>query len=169
VCWRKLSSPPNGPKKNIRLLIAGDGPEISALKMLSKTEGIGHITEFTGSIPHSEVPEVLARMDVFVALSREESFGVAVVEAGAMGIPVVVSDRGGLPEVVLDRKTGIVVPSDNPEAAADAILELIENPDLRAQLGQVGRHHVAEHYAEAHCVEVMVDLYQRILDKSFRR
>jgi glycosyltransferase involved in cell wall biosynthesis len=136
------------------------------LKLLSKTEGIGHITEFTGSIPHSEVPEVLARMDVFVALSREESFGVAVVEAGAMGIPVVVSDRGGLPEVVLDRKTGIVVPSDNPEAAAEAILELIENASLRSQLGQAARAHVAEHYSESHCNAVMFALYKAVINEG---
>ncbi len=151
------------------MLIAGKGPDILALKKLSQDQGIGEFTDFIGSVPHSEVPMVFARIDVFVALSRQESFGVAVVEASAMAIPVVVSDIGGLPEVVLNRKSGILVPVDDPEAAADAIMELVENPTLRSQYGKAGRLYVAERYSDAHCIEVMYDLNKRVIKESRKR
>jgi glycosyltransferase involved in cell wall biosynthesis len=168
ICRRELSSSPNSTTRKIRLHIVGDGPDLFNLIALAENQGISDVTTFSGSIFHEEVPENLAGMDVFVALSRldSESFGVAIVEAGAMGIPVVVSDRGGLPEVVLDRKTGIVVPSDNPEAAAEAILELIENASLRSQLGQAARAHVAEHYSESHCNAVMFALYKAVINEG---
>lgn len=166
ICKRKLSTSPVSANRNIRLLIAGSGPDLTALKMLSQLEGISNATEFTGSVPHEEVPAVLSQIDVFVALSRLESFGVAVIEAGAMAIPVVVSDVGGLPEVVINRKTGIVVPVDNPEVAAKAILELIENGSLRSQLGQAARAHVAERYSESHCNTVMSALYKAVINEG---
>lgn len=164
VCKKKIANLPEGQSKSLRLLIAGDGPDILALRILCQDLGIGEFTDFIGSVPNSEVPAILARIDVFVALSRKESFGVAVVEASAMAIPVVVSDVGGLPEVVLNRKSGIVVPVDNPEAAATAIMELVENPDLRSQYGKAGRIYVSERYSESHCNNVMFALYQSLVD-----
>ena len=69
-------------------------------------------------MPHTSVPQELARLDIYVALSRmdSESFGVAIIEAGVAGRPVVVSDAGGLPEVTIDGVTGLVVPREDPSA-----------------------------------------------------
>ncbi len=168
MCTRQLTALGVEPNTNIRLLIAGGGPDLLALKMLAQREGIGDVTTFTGSIPHEEVPQVLARMDVFVALSRldSESFGVAAIEAGAMALPTVVSDAGGLPEVVIHRKTGLVVPRDNPRAAANALLELIENAEIRRTLGQAAREHVLQLYAQSHCIDIMLTLYETVLNDA---
>ncbi len=104
----------------LSLLIVGDGAQRAELEGLARQLGIAAQCRFVGAVPHDQVPAWLRRLDVFVAPSRAESFGVAVIEAGACGLPVVVSDAGGLPEVVRDGQTGLVVPSEDVPALPTA-------------------------------------------------
>lgn len=156
------SNPLIGEKLLLRLV--GDGPQMHELKLLAYKLGISQITEFVGRVPHSQVPLELSKLDIYVALSESESesFGVAIIEAGAACRPVVVSDAGGLPEVTVDGVTGFVVPRYNPEAAADAIQRLVLDEVLRKQMGEAGRVHVAKNYAWAACIDQMVSTYLNI-------
>ncbi|WP_188861703.1 glycosyltransferase [Marinobacterium nitratireducens] len=149
----------------LRLRIVGDGPDRAELESLACTLGIGGLVQFVGRVAHSQVPRELDKMDIFVALSRldSESFGVAVVEAGAAGRPVVVSDAGGLPEVVRDGETGLVVPREDPVSAADALIKLIKDRNLRIRLGQNGRQHVIKNYSWNHCIDNMISLYEKTI------
>lgn len=147
----------------LQLRIVGGGPLINELKQLAIDEGIGDVTTFVGKVDHKEVPIELAKLDIFVALSREESFGVAVIEAGAVGKPVVVSNTGGLPEVVIDAITGFIVPSENAEAAAGAIERLIIDESLRVQIGENGMMHVKKTYDWNICLKNMKELYEKVI------
>lgn len=151
-----------------RLLIVGGGPQRDELQELARDLGVNERTTFAGRVSHDEVPEYLNRLDVYVALSRleSESFGVAVLEASSCGLPVVVSDVGGLPEVVRDKETGIVVESESPDAAAEAIHRLVTHRDQRKQMGERGRAHVTETYEWSGCVTRMIELYEHVLGKS---
>lgn len=149
----------------IRLRLVGDGPQAGELKARARQRGIESIVEFPGRVAHEKVPGMLRQFSVYVALSRldSESFGVAVVEASACGLPVVVSDAGGLPEVVLAGKTGLVVPRENPAAAAAALRQLVLDPELRRNMGKAGREHVVSRYEWKHNVTEMISLYERII------
>ena len=147
----------------LQLRLVGGGPQTEELKALAYKLGVAGRVKFIGSVPHHMVPQELARLDIYVALSRQESFGVAIIEAGAAGKPVVVSDAGGLPEVVVDNVTGYVVPRNNPQAAADAIRTLVYNPDLRRTMGTAGKTHVERLYSWPACVQQMVNFYQDIV------
>ncbi len=149
----------------IGLRLVGGGSQVSALQRFAEKLGIGDRVSFVGQVPHADVPGEIAKLDIYVALSRQESFGVAVLEAGAAGRPVVVSDAGGLAEVVRHRVTGIVVPREDPVAAADALLELVESPAERLALGQAARQHVRENYAWEQCVRQMLSVYELTLRK----
>lgn len=140
------------------LRIVGKGPQREALEALAFTLGCTSRIRFVGAVPHEKVPDELRSMDVFVALSRadSESFGVAVIEAGACGLPVLVSDVGGLPEVVADGVTGRIVPHDDVEAAAHALVDLITDASLRKQWGASARERVATHYSWDRCVDRMI-------------
>lgn len=149
----------------ITLRLVGDGSQAKALQSLSGRLGLAERVIFVGAVPHAEVPAELAKLDIYVALSRRESFGVAVLEAGAAGRPVVVSDAGGLPEVVRDGITGIVVPRENPAAAAAALFDLVGDPSRRTELGEAARQHVRDNYAWERCIDKMLSVYERtILD-----
>ena len=153
----------------VALRLVGDGPQIGALRALSGRLGVADRVTFTGPVPYEQVPAELAKLDIYAALSRQESFGVAVLEAGAAGRPVVVSDAGGLPEVVQDGVTGLVVPRENPVAAADALLKLVTDPSQRIIMGESGRRHVRDHYAWDACVQTMISVYEDTIRKFHER
>lgn len=130
----------------LRLLIVGGGPQEKSLHLLAKKLGISENCTWIGEITHQEVPEYLNQLDIYVALSREESFGVAILEASACGIPVVVSDSGGLPEVVVAGETGLVVSRESHEEAGKAILSIANNPILRESMRKKSVEHVKAVY-----------------------
>ena len=146
------------------LLIVGDGPQRAELEALARQLGIAAQCRFVGAVPHEQVPVWLRQLDVFVAPSRAESFGVAVIEAGACALPVVVSDAGGLPEVVRDGETGLVVPREDVPALQAALKRLVLDEALRRRLGRAGREHVAREYAWEVSVDRMMACYEATLE-----
>jgi glycosyltransferase involved in cell wall biosynthesis len=151
------------PQTDMRLLIAGTGPDRDQLINLCEELGIRQLVDFLGYIPNQELPKLYAKFDVSVSLSREESFGVVAVEAMSCGCPVVTSDAEGFCEVVENKVTGFVVPKDNLEAAAEAIERFIDNPQLRAQMGAAARQRVADLYDWERNVDTMMDIYKRVI------
>lgn len=160
---KKLKEDKGGAPK-VKLRLVGGGAQVAELRSLAENFGVAEVTEFVGQVPHSEVPQVLNDMDIYVALSRRESFGVAVIEAGAAGRPVVVSNVGGLPEVTLDGQTGLVVQSEDPISAAEAILRLVRSPELRFKMGRDAKKYVAENYSWPACVIKMKKLYSDVIE-----
>jgi glycosyltransferase involved in cell wall biosynthesis len=150
----------------LRLLIVGGGPEEAALKQVAAEAGVASVTTFTGKVPHSEVPSYLNRLDIYVALSRSESFGVAVLEASSCALPVVVANTGGLPEVVKDGETGFVVPCEDSAAAALALQRLTVNPELRQHMGRAGRQHVMSSYAWEQSVAQLEEILYRFAKRE---
>tara|TARA_R110002051_G_scaffold318644_1_gene401254 strand:- start:6227 stop:7339 length:1113 start_codon:yes stop_codon:yes gene_type:complete len=149
--------------RRLRVKIVGDGPQKDELIAQAAELGIDDVVQFTDRVNHDSVPDVLHQLDAYVALSRSESFGVAVIEASACGLPVVVSEAGGLPEVVVDGQTGFVVPRENPEAAADALYKLVLDADLRRRMGEAGRQRVISLYEWKNNVRQMIDLYEDVI------
>lgn len=144
------------PELDLRLRITGAGSQREALMELAQQRRIADRVTFVGPLAHDQVPEELQRLDVFAALSRSESFGVAVVEAQSCGLPVVVSNVGGLPEVVLADRTGFIVPAEDHRAAAAKLVQLATSHSLRRSLGEAGRAHVLQHFDWTHCVDRMI-------------
>jgi glycosyltransferase involved in cell wall biosynthesis len=145
--------------QRMRLLLVGGGSLERELEALAAQVGVAEVTEFRGQVPFERVPSCLRELDIYVAASRSESFGVAILEASACGRPVVVAAVGGLPEVVRDAHTGIVVPREDVGALAGAILRLVRDESLRAQMGAAGREHVKRLYEWKDCVDLMEGVY----------
>ncbi|MEQ8754067.1 MAG: glycosyltransferase [Coleofasciculus sp. G1-WW12-02] len=150
----------------LRLLIVGGGSQQNTLNSLVDKLGLQNITTFTGFVSHDQVPHYLNQLDIYVAVSRMESFGVAILEASACSLPVVVSNVGGLPEVVQDGETGYVVDRENPDATAEALIKIIQNNSLRRQMGDAGRKLVLEKYQWSNNVLIMEEIYYRVLKKT---
>jgi glycosyltransferase involved in cell wall biosynthesis len=147
------------------LRISGDGIERSRLGKLCQELKISEFVTFVGLIAHRDVPAELARLDVFAALSRRESFGVAALEAAAVGLPVIVSDAPGFRETTLNNVTGFIVPIDDALAAAKAMYALYKDPILRLRMGREGRTHVEKNYSWESSISKMQDFYLKVLKR----
>jgi glycosyltransferase involved in cell wall biosynthesis len=150
-------------KSKLKLRLVGGGDNVTDFITLAKKLDIDEHVIFVGQINHASVPKELEKLDIYVALSRSESFGVAILEAGAAGKAVVVSNVGGLPEVVVQDETGIIVQSESPIEAANAIEKLILNVDLRNAMGEKARRHVMQNYSWEISIQKMLRLYHETI------
>ena len=125
--------------RSARLVIVGDGPLHRVVQSAVHRSPARDRITVTGFVPHTEVPGVLASLDVLVLPSVYEEMGSILVEAMASGLPVVASRVGGIPDVVEDGGTGVLVPPGDPEALAAALDELVTDPCRRERLGAAAR------------------------------
>ncbi len=102
--------------------------------------------EFTGAVPVDEIPRLLAMTDVCVFPSLWENFPCVCLEAMAAGRGIVGSNAGGMVDMLDSGRLGRLVPPRSPKHIAEAVIELIENPALRMQLGQAARTHLLNAY-----------------------
>ncbi len=150
------------PTINFKLLIVGGGSLELKLKKLVNELNLTEYVVFTGLVSHDEIPNYLNMIDIFVAPSINESFGVAIIEAGACEKPVVVSNAGGLKEIVEDNVTGIIVPQKSVESLTEAIKKLVLNKELRITLGKNGRQRVEKFYNWETNVDQMLTIYKAL-------
>src|SRR5216117_2362901 len=114
--------------------------------------GLADRVRFFGGIDDQALPAFYGLGSVYVGASRRaerlgfEGFGISLVEASACGLPVVAGDSGGIPEAVRDGETGLLVPSEEPAAFADAISRLLADAALARRLGDNGRRAVEGHF-----------------------
>ena len=144
---------------NLRLLIVGDGPLRSDVEERVKALGLNNYVRFLGV--RTDIPEILAAVDVFVLSSRWEGNPLSVMEAMAAGKPVIATAVGGVPELVKDGISGILVPPQNPEALAKAMIQLAQNSSLRQKMGEAARQYAMEYFS----VERMAKEYERLYTK----
>ena len=135
-----------------RLLIVGGGPLHDELADAAARQPAGAVT-LAGRVPWEELPAHHAAADVFAHPNRTrlagldaEGFGVIFLEAQAVGVPVVAGDSGGSPEALLDGQTGRLVDGADPDAVADAVVDLLADPDRARSMGRAGRAFVEEHH-----------------------
>jgi glycosyltransferase involved in cell wall biosynthesis len=138
-----------------RMLLVGDGPE--RIQLAREESGIVQLPGFMASLD-----EFYAALDLYIMPSRSEGWGLTALRAMAFGIPVVASNVGGLPEVVESGKTGWLVPSESPEALAEAILNAASDPDRLCEYGRNARQRASQFSIER-TVEQTEQLYRRLL------
>jgi glycosyltransferase involved in cell wall biosynthesis len=118
-------------------MIVGDGPEEMYLKTMVKTSGISEVFMFTGQ--RFDIPKILAMYDIFVLPSVLEGLPRVVIEAMAMAKPIVATDISGVREQLIHDRNGLIVPPENPEALAEAIIHLINDEKKANKLGKKAR------------------------------
>ena len=143
----------------LHVVIVGGGPLRDELEKLARARGIAETVRFLGV--RADVPDCLTGMDIYVQPSLNEGMGRALIEAMAAGRPVVASRVGGIPAVVQDRKTGLLVPADDPAALARALDEFLRKPDWAKELGAAARASIGERFSETAMVRAIESVYEQ--------
>jgi L-malate glycosyltransferase len=110
-----------------------------------------------------DVLSLLKTFDLFVMPSITEGLGTSLLDAMACERPIVASRVGGIPEVVVDGVTGLLVPPRDADSLAEAIVRLLEDRALAAQLAAAGLARVHQHFTVDRMVDETLDVYRRAL------
>ncbi|MFZ2454949.1 MAG: glycosyltransferase [Candidatus Altiarchaeia archaeon] len=143
--------------KDATLVIAGEGPLEEELKKQAsdlKLEGVVFTT-----VVEDDIPEYYAACDLFVlpSVTRQEAFGIVLLEAMSSGKPVVSTNISGMPYVVGD--AGLVVPPKDPEALANAVIRILTEKDLRVKMGRRARERVEKEFNKEYAAEKTLKIY----------
>jgi glycosyltransferase involved in cell wall biosynthesis len=148
--------------RHARLLLVGAPPaRILSLGEKARARGLGRAVTVLGH--REDVPEILAASDLVVDASYA-GLGLtgSIREALAVETPVVATDLEGMPELIVDGETGLLVPPRNPEALAQAILRMLENPTRAKAMGRAGRKRVEAHFSMIQKIQRTEALYERL-------
>lgn len=144
----------------IRLHIGGGGALLDKFKQLAKDLGVYEKCIFYGEIAPEEVNNFYSALDVFVLASRDETFGVVVVEAMACGLPVIATRCGG-PEEIITNETGVLVEVGNPEELAAAIINISQN--LESYSPDRIKEYTLARYGQRSFNKSITSLYEKIV------
>jgi glycosyltransferase involved in cell wall biosynthesis len=151
-----------------RLILVGDGSRRQAMMQYATELGLDHAVQFTGLIPHDEVPRYLAAADLAVVpypplqtdlwLSPLKLF-----EYMASGLAVIASAVGQLPDVIQEGRNGLLVPPGDVPATAAAMQRLLDEPNLRSQLGRQARQDAVEKHSWEHYLSRLEQIFAAVI------
>lgn len=147
--------------EDVKFVIVGGGDK-SHLVKLAEELGVSHKVFFTGYIDDETLLRLYKVIDVAVYPSLYEPFGIVALEAMAAKVPVVVSDVGGLREVVDHGVTGLSAWSDNPDALAWAILQILKNPYSARMMAENAYRKVMEQFNWRRIADQTAGVYERV-------
>ena len=145
---------------NVSFCAVGSGADEEKIFSLADQLKLGKRFVFAGF--QNEVGKFLKIFDIFVLASKLEGLGTSILDAQAVGLPVVACRTGGIPEIIVHNQNGLLVPSQNETALAEALLQLIKNPSLRKKMGMTATTSVKK-FDITNTVDQSVNLYKQIL------
>ena len=144
----------------LHLWLAGDGELGAALQRQAAALGVAGRVRFLGW--REDIQALLAAADVLVCPSRHEPLGNVVIEAWAAGVPVVATASEGPGALIADGESGLLVPVDDADALARAMIRLADDGGLRTRLAAAGRAAYEAEYSEARVVGLYRDFFAQV-------
>jgi len=149
-----------GELDDAHVVLVGDGPELEASRAACAGQGRIHVLGY-----RDDVDAIYEALDVMYLASAWEGLPRTILEAMAAGVPVVSTDVSGVSEVVREGETGFLVPTDQPEIAADRIIDLLLDRTLVKRLGVEARATITREYSTTFMIEATVKLYENLLSR----
>jgi glycosyltransferase involved in cell wall biosynthesis len=153
---------------DLTLTAAGHG-DPSYFRQLSRRLGIADAVTLLPYQSREALRELYRQADAFVLPSRNESFGMVIVEAMACGLPVVANRQGGMTSLVADGETGFLVPVDDLDALVDALRRLLTDAELTRRMGAAGRRRVLAGFDWAQQARTTNALLEEVLEEHHHR
>jgi colanic acid/amylovoran biosynthesis glycosyltransferase len=151
------------PDAQIRYDIIGEGRLRGHLQQLIDDFGLMRQIRLLGAKTQGEVIQALRESDILLAPSLAEALPVSLMEAHAVGRPVLATHVGSVDQIVQHGKSGFLVPPGDVPALSRYLADLIQDPEMRAEMGRCGRRHVEQHYDIDRLNDRLVNLYENLL------
>lgn len=151
---------------NAKLVFAGDGFSKPKLQSMVEDLKLETCVEFLGPRPFHDMPSLFQQCTVFCMPTLAEAFGLSILQAMACAKPVVASAVGGIPYFVEDGLSGHLVPASNSDALADALIDILSDPDKAMKMGKHNRTLIEQKYSWTPIVEQIENLYQDVLSRG---
>jgi L-malate glycosyltransferase len=148
-------------------MFAGDG--VSKPEFQGQVAKLGMQSNFKFLGRRGDIPDVLASCDIAILPSRAEGLPNAVLEYMAAGLPTIATGVGGNAELVEDDVTGLLVPPENSEALAGALLRLLRDPESARRMAASGKKLAVENYSFERLIQEVDALYTELLDRRRRK
>jgi D-inositol-3-phosphate glycosyltransferase len=157
-----------------RLVIVGGGsrepdpivtPEIGRLQKIAEEEGVLDRVTFVGSRGRQELKYYYSAADVFISTPWYEPFGITPIEAMACGTPVIGARVGGIKYTVVDGETGYLVPPKDPQAVADGLIYLYQNPEQQKKMSRRALERVNQMFTWQKVGEMIAAFYEDVLSE----
>ncbi len=150
-------------ERDVTLTIIGRPKEGASADLIDQLGLRPHIN-FVSGVSDERIVELYAEAELAVVPSLYEGFSLPAIEAMATGICLVATDGGALPEVTgTDNDTVLQCPAGNAEALASTIARGLDDPELRARVGEAGRRRVVDRWSWRHCAQLTVEQYRDVL------
>ena len=150
--------------ENARLVMVGDGPELSAVRYRAEQLGVIGETIFVGK--QANIADYLGVADIFLLPSELESFGLAALEAQACEVPVIATRIGGIPEVINEGESGFLSDVGDVEKMSADTLVLLRDEALRRAFGEKGRALAVQRYSTSKIIPQYIAFYEKIVQKA---
>ena len=149
--------------KNIKLIIAGDGPLRADLEYLVEKLGISNHVRLIGY--EKNIETFLSVIDLFILPSLTEGLPISLLEAMALGKPVIGSRVGGIKEVIQNGINGVLIPPMDVKALSESIRSLYRDSEARRIMGSEGKRHIGIHFSSRAMASEYKELYRKILSE----
>ncbi len=150
--------------ENARLIMVGDGPELSAVRYRAEQLEMNGNVVYVGK--QANIADYLGIADVFLLPSELESFGLAALEAQACEVPVIATSIGGIPEVVNEGESGFLSDVGDVDKMSVDTLKLLRDEELRRTFGERGRELAVQRYATSKIIPQYIAFYEKIVKKA---
>ncbi len=146
---------------HIKVVFFGAGEHEEATRLLTRKLGLSGAVRFAGF--RDDLDHYLGAFDLLVHPAEKEGLGVAMLKAAAAGLPVIAFDTAGAKEAVVNRKTGVLVALRDLDGLQRAIEVMIQEPEMRQEMGAAGRQRMRDEFAVAAMVESHLTVYRACL------
>jgi 1,2-diacylglycerol 3-alpha-glucosyltransferase len=146
-----------------RLILLGDGPERPALEQQARSLGIAAAVTFVGYVDPTEVADYYHHADLFVFASTSEVHPIVGLEAAAAGLPIVARAKMGITKCVLHNETGYLIDPDDEIAYRDAVVRLIDQPELRQAFAKRAAAWAEATWSHRRMTERVLDIYEHAM------
>lgn len=144
----------------IKIVFAGDGPQLNSMKKIAKKLGVSDCISFLGF--RNDVKQLIALSNIGVSSSKREGFGINIAEEMYAGLPVVAAINRGHKEMIISGYNGFLFDLKKPEEFISYIVELYSSPELQERISNAAMQSI-EAYSVDNAKKQMIDIYKQLI------